>query len=120
MDSFDSGITWHAAVGAFPWLACLPPAAVDALDLDEFVLPRGKVAAIRARVERATGAYVMTYRLPAAAPARSDRIQLCRLLAAAPLTDSTLDHLLLGERETASAGVLLCAYHKPLRLLIDF
>lgn len=108
--------TWLALTASMPWLCTLPTGLVAQLDLDEFVVPGGWIGRIRGQVEERTGTHIMTYRrLPSACP--PDRIQLCQIVAPAALDSSSIDAILQAERRLDRAGVILCAYLRPLRLL---
>jgi hypothetical protein len=108
--------TWQALAAAVPWLANLPPEHAQRLDLSELVVPSGRVARVRADVEQILNAHVMTYRRCAPTPAPG-RTQLCQILACAELAPEDLALLQRAEESVAEAGVVLCAYANPLRLL---
>ncbi len=107
-------MSWPRLVAAIPWLNTLPPALVARLDLAELAVPHGTTATIRAEVEHALGAHVMTYRPGRHGRHVSGRLQLCQTLEPAPLTASQLTTLRMAESRLD--GIVLCAYARPLRI----
>jgi hypothetical protein len=104
-------VSWSRLVAAIPWLGTLPPELAARLDLTELVIPRGPAADVRAEVEHALGAHVMTYR---PGPHVSGRLQLCQALEPAPLTGPQLTTLRAAESRLDD--IVLCAYARPLRV----
>jgi hypothetical protein len=104
-------VSWSRLVAAIAWLGSLPPELATRLDLTELVLPEGAVADVRAEVEHALGAHVMTYQTGRPA---TGRLQLCQTLEPAPLTGHQIT--LLRTAESHLDRIVLCAYARPLRL----
>ncbi len=104
-------MSWPRLVAAIPWLGSLPPWLTDQLDLTELVIPESTVADVRAEVEHALCAHVMTYRTGRSA---TGRLQLCQALEPAPLTGREVTTLRTAESQLD--GIVLCAYARPLRV----
>lgn len=109
-----SSTRWRRLVAAIPWLAQLPPALADTIDLDEIFEPVGRVADIRTSVEQEVGGFVLTYRRH---PRQGDPEprQLCRLLAPANLDEDAMGILFRAERRLLDERVVLCVYARPLQ-----
>jgi hypothetical protein len=108
--------SWQVFTAAVPWLTSLPDEISWRLDLSELVVPDGEAARLRAAVEQALPAYVMTYRRPATSTPPPGRLRLCEVVTPAVLDPASLAILKAAEEQLTAAEVILCAYANPLQV----
>ena len=102
---------------AIPFLQQIPEQLYLKLDITEFHLPKGKVSAVRGRLEEKLGQHVMTYKRDVFNLTIPVDRHLCANLKGADLSQEQLDLLQSSEGELAEENVSLVVYQNPIELI---